>query len=1205
MKIRKLEICGFKSFVDKTTLVFDHDVTGIVGPNGCGKSNVVDAMRWAMGEQSAQRLRGKSMEDVIFNGSETRPAHDFAEVSITFDNSAGLAPPEYRDYAEICVTRRVDRQGRSDFLINKTAVRLLDITNLFLGTGIGKRAYSIIEQGRIGYIVSSKPEDRRQIIEEAAGITKFKARKKAAERKIEQTRQNLLRVHDVQREIERSLSSLQRQAQKAERYKCYRAELRELELYIATHRWLEWSTQAQVTQVALREQQCERERFEQELALHEAKLEAHLTALQQLQLTLEQSQQDAHAHHQKVQGIEAQQSEKRERLRALGEGAVSLRRESEALSGQQDAVRRESQALEEQLEHLTRQTQDADQALHEAQTHTDAHREQVCVHENRLRALNQERQSHRETGLRIDGQLQSLQRQQESHEEQRVQIEKEQEVLVQDHGQLRELSAQLDAQHRELQERQHSLKQDAELGSQQVNALKDKLKAAQTQMEQLRQRHTEKRSRLRSLETIHERFEGVGAGTRALMAKDTNNNDLSHQLHGLVIDRLSCDPQYAKALASVLGDAFQAIVSEDIHSAQQAVMYLSERRKGRASMVFRDTHTASLRPLTDVKSVHDPRVLGQLRDLVRVEPADQWLVDRLIADVCVVESCAQACALYLEHGYAVVALDGFYIDVTGKLTGGSGDPQGLHLLSMQREMRTLHAELGEEAEQLTCATETHKQLQETLNSEQARCETLRRELHASDIERVRAEKDLQRHAQSVTHNEEKQNGLSQRCEQARSFLATLDHKRQELQSQQVEHQSAYQQLERQHVDAEQALVQAREEQEKVQLRFTEAKVQASSLQQQLQNAQTTRERLLRSLTEVQESLARLSKDLHHSEEEQSQIATQLEQSKGDLDAAISASQQRDAHLEKSREDYHRCQEQSEPLQDKARTLRKQLEALQQTVTELQLKGNELAMHLDHLQQHTWERHRIALTSVLCDYHAQPLPSDASHQRVDELKRLIERMGEINLTAIEEYQEKAERHAFLDQQRSDLEEALKQLEDAIQKMNRESKERFEEAFHAIRTRFAEVYPRMFGGGKAELKLSDPSNMLETGVEIVAQPPGKKLGSLELMSGGEKALTAVSLVFAIFQYKPSPFCLLDEVDAPLDEANIGRFASAVRAMTAHSQFIVITHSKATMEHTDVLFGVTMEHPGISKLVSVELQRGQETDAQGTDEDQSAVA
>ncbi|MEM8606742.1 MAG: chromosome segregation protein SMC [Myxococcota bacterium] len=1185
MKIKKLEIAGFKSFVDQTVVHFDHDITCVVGPNGCGKSNIVDAIKWAMGEQSPSRLRGKHMEDVIFSGAEGRGPHGFAEVTLTFDNSDGLAPPDYRDYAEIQVTRRLDRQGRSDYLINKTPVRLLDITNLFLGTGVGKRAYSIIEQGRIGFIVTSKPEDRRTMIEEAAGISKFKLSKRAAERKMDQTRQNLLRVTDIIGELERSLASLKRQAQKAERYKRYKKEMRDLDLWVASHRFLDLRGQIASVAESLSKASEDVQASRRSLVAQEATVEAERVSLQQLSSEVERGQGHAYELDNSVRQLEGLIRQQRDRQAALVEREELAVRELGQLEERRETLRQESGTVRLALGELESLELEAENLLREVETELEQRRSTADEAERELAGVRQTLADAQSRSARAEALLGGFDARRAEIRNRIEQLEAETEALSarevecgQQRGELGARMSVLRSGKVETAERQQEIE-----GS--LGADRDALHRADAEVERVREALAVTRSRLRSLNEIHARFEGVGAGAHAVMTRYASSEPSRAGLVGLVADRLECAPEHTRALGAGLGDSLESLLVRDTDAALAAAGYLAQEGKGRAKFL---PLVPSGRPRVVPVFPAGAGIVGPLTTLVRFSREDETWVRYLLYDVLVVDSLSTASRLH-EQGFEgkLVTLDGQALHADGTVAGGAEDESASHLLRMKREIRELEESGARGEADLQRATGQQGQIRAAIAERQAAIDAARVEAHDAELEILGAERDLRAIDLDLQRVSERRQSISTREAEARASLEQIDREEEDTKAALADAQRAVSQGEEALAVSESVLSERRRYVEEQASQVTEVKVRATQSHERADRERSILSQLESSVAELDTRETRLRDDVDAAHRDRGQSAGRILLHQGRLtEAAHDASVARDA-LASQRARFEEAQIQLGTSEASLKELRGTIDEQSTELNALTLRDRELALGMEHLEEQVEEKHRVELAYVIGDYHARPMPTADDTGRAEELQRLIDRMGEINLTAIEEYEENAGRYEHLTSQRADLEEALTKLERAIKQMNKESRALFREAFAAINERFKRIYPLLFRGGKAELKLTDPRELLETGVEIIAQPPGKRLGSLELMSGGEKALTAVALIFAIFQYKPSPFCLLDEVDAPLDEANIGRFAESIQQMTDRSQFIIITHSKRTMEYADVLYGVTMEQPGISKLVSVELR------------------
>ncbi len=1187
MRIKRLDITGFKSFMDHMVFSFDDGITGVVGPNGCGKSNVVDAIRWVMGEQSAKNLRGRGMEDVIFNGSETQPPLNMAEVSLTFKvEERDILAPQYAGYPEITVTRRLFRSGESEYLINKTICRLLDVTELFLGTGVGTKAYSIIEQGRVGLIVSSKPEDRRSLIEEAAGITKYKARRRAAERKMEYTQQNLLRVTDITKELESRLDSLARQAKKAEKYKKLRAEAREIELHTASHRFLELHAEAKVLQARLENLSGEEREGLDRLRASEADLDNRRAVSDAQAGALETLSAEVHALESQVK-LDAQSLEHWEKdIRETQARIDTAQAERASLVQRREELVTSTAAREQELMGLAGSYREDEEAM-------------IAAGEE-LRRLT-ERQLELSTRLELErhGLMQVTSRL-ANHESNLLNLARQKADLQSRRGKLaveleaaRAEEAALDKSRAEvalrLEETQKSAHELAERKGQEEEVLQRTRQAfAENEILVISSREglSDKRSRLTSLVELQRNYEGFDRGVRAVMVK-AGEGHRSNGIFGLVADVVSAAPRFEKAIEAALGAALQHVVVESRAKGFELIDYLKSHTEGRSTFLPVDalpTHPELAEP-----DLTRPGVLGAAYAEVQCEDALRPVVTALLGDVVIVTDlgCARSYAAETGGRYTLVTLDGEVLHRAGPMTGGALEGAAIGALQKKREISELSEDVRAAEERYNEILTRHYTLQKQISQLEGVLKGLAKNQHAEELNLANHEKDLHRAGADLSRLRDRIGALQTEEEQFQQNVTGLEAEEEASRGEVAHGQADHQRREEQVKEITAELESLKQRAADASASLTSLRVKVAAGSERGEAARKELEQLVASRSELEGRIDRLEATLAEGLARAAELSARLEEGRASREGMAADFAARGAELEGRRKDH--AEEVARMREDEValRELREKLDSVTQGVSQISLKEKELALELSHLISQVEERHQAQLHEHVQNYHLQPLLGPEAEVRLRDLRAQLEKMGEINLTAIEEHAEIAKRFDFLNAQKLDLESSQAQLTEAIHKIDKTSRERFKQTFDVVNDKFQQVYPRLFGGGRASLVLTEDAGGGEPGVEILAQPPGKKLQSVGLLSGGEKALTAVALIFGIFLIKPTPFCLLDEVDAPLDEGNVGRYNEMVREMSSQSQFILITHNKRTMEIVDTIYGVTMEEPGISKLVSVKMK------------------
>ncbi len=1239
MKLKSLELHGFKSFVDKTTLVFEPGVTAVVGPNGCGKSNIVDAMRWVMGEQSPRRLRGKGMEDVIFQGSEGRSPVGLAEVVLTFDNSDGDGPPAFAAYAEIQITRRLYRTGESEYLLNRTPCRMRDVHDFFRDTGIGTKGYTIVEQGRIAEIISAKAEERRVLIEEAAGIGKYKARRREAESKIESTEQNLLRITDVLAEIRRQINSIDRQAKKAARYKRLRETLRVLELSIAADErraFAEGNEAAKLQLVELSDEVAGLEATlgERELAVQTTRLE-----LAESERVLSHGNESLLALRTDIKHHEGQIEFGRRERESLAETIAARRGELERLSEQLRAQEVEDEGAADELRSIESATASEAGLLASSETAVTEARE-------RLQEIEREREIANSALVEaLTGIARSEDRLSTISDRRAVidgRIRASDDVL--EVGQSE--SSRADSEQRELEEGLRNLLAERDRLMGLVRRALDShqeavagVREAAEKLREVRERRETRRARLDSLREVVERRDDVGEGARHLLSAE-NAQQSNLELRGLVRDLLEVDREVEFAVEAVLAERAEAIVVDQPATAIAALEQLRANHAGRGVLVSMSGDEPEATGFVP---------LGQpLLERVRARPGFEKLARTLLGGVNLVDDLREVLSIYNTGRIPAtfVTLKGDVLTSDGTVRGGAGaEGPGQGLLARMGEVRELTVEVADLDRQVAEAENSNRDVEAQLARAADELDNLRNRHHTAALAVANHEKDLERTRERVkTLGEAHEGRTIERSEiLAETDSLTEEHARLERTLEGVRDDRVNRQRE---LDAlALRLGSCGRELTRLETIATERRVEHAGRAEKRDRLRSIHERAIAAVAETREWIDRRNGEIAAAEARREELAETIANSETSLESQLREEEAARAGNDARRETYERVSGEVSALDEGVRELRNEISDRRGRVNEAELRSRELELTLAHLEESirdkwdvdiaTWsppsvdleepaatlpesgasltarpesEEPVVALpeseveaTGAELEEEAAPnaardarenailatLPLEQRKERLEEVRRKIQSLGEVNLGAIEEQEELSERLRFLTEQKEDLDRTLGSLRDAIQRINRTSRRRFKETFEEISKRFSENFPRLFNGGRASLSLTDSEDVLESGIDIMAMPPGKRLQNVNLLSGGEKTLTAIALLVSVFQVRPSPFFLLDEVDAALDDANVGRFNDLVREMAAWSQFIVITHNKRTIEVADLLYGVTMERKGVSKLVAVTMR------------------
>ncbi|MEY8753170.1 chromosome segregation protein SMC [Peribacillus frigoritolerans] len=1182
MFLKRLDVVGFKSFAEKISIDFVPGVTAVVGPNGSGKSNVTDAVRWVLGEQSAKSLRGAKMEDIIFSGSDTRKALNFAEVSLTLDNETNSLPI---DFHEVSVTRRVYRSGESEFFINNQGCRLKDIIDLFMDSGLGREAFSIISQGKVEEILSSKAEERRVIFEEAAGVLKYKTRKRKAESKLTETQDNLNRVHDILHELEGQVEPLKIQSSLAKEFLAKKDELEQIEVALTVYEieelYEKWEKLSQELE--------KHNEMEQQMAGQLQDREAHLKKLRDSLATLETSING-------LQEILLNASEELEKLEGRKEVLKERKKNAAQNKSQLEKAIVEGEAA---VERLSLQKERETEILHALNLEVKGISETLHEKQKRLGLFNSDIEAvieakksdyiewlNKQASAKNEKQYLLQQLAQQEHKNAKLDMENEKFLTerMEITAKKMEYSQLMDNMTKQLEEHVTYFRNQQN----KLNAAKDTYQKQETTLYKAYQFLQQAKSRKELLEEMEDDYAGFFQGVKeVLKAKETLRG-----IEGAVAELIKVPKEYETAIETALGGAMQHIVVEREEHAREAISFLKKNRYGRATFLPLSVIKAreiSANQLSMLKS-HSAFV-GTGSSLIQYDDRHAAIAENLLGTVIITTDLkgANDLAKMMQHRFRFVTLEGDIVNPGGSMTGGALKQKTTSLLSrkteleelqqklaamevktnqLEKQVKQLKVDVGVQEQTLEQTRKTGERLrlqEQTLKGELREVELQERNvnerLHLYDLDK---NSYLEEQQQKTARLEE----LEELLESCKSEIEGLDRLISEMTEQKQSQQSSKESL------AEET---------------NELRVMLASKRGQLQNQKEKMERIESDLSKESSRLAENKDDLglltnemtdsSSGEESLEDMAQQKLLDKNGAIEGITIKKQEKNELLMEVETLELS------LKEENRLYRGIVEVIKDEEVKLTRLDVELENRLDHLR----EEYTLSFEGAKEQYPLM-MPADEAQKRVKLIKLAIEELGTVNLGAIDEYARVAERYEFLLSQKEDLQQAKDTLFQVIDEMDDEMKRRFADTFYSIRKEFEQVFKALFGGGRAELKLTNPDDLLNTGVDIIAQPPGKKLQNLSLLSGGERALTAIALLFSILKVRPVPFCILDEVEAALDEANVVRFSQFLRKFSRETQFIVITHRKGTMEEADVLYGITMQESGVSKLVSVRMEESE---------------
>ena len=1191
LKLAELNVVGFKSFAKKTNVIFHDGMTAIVGPNGCGKSNIVDSIRWVMGEQKSGVLRSERMDNVIFAGSASAKPVGMAEVSLRIENTHNLLPVEY---SEVLITRRLFRSGESQYLINGNQCRLKDINDLFMDTGMALGSYSVIELPQVERLLNGKQEERRKIFEEAAGITKYKIRRKASLRKLENTEKDLLRIEDILSEVEKTTRSLKRQVSKAEKYKEYSDELRDLEIRFAEYEFARMNRELKPLMTEFNSIRDEREKISTNLAQHETSFESLRHNLLDLEKQLTTSQQEYNARSHEVQKFEERILVNSERIRSLkelqgryAEEKKNLNARVEELTATSDEAQYEFKNAKKELLKVQEEFEIRNSEFSELRKAFETKRGQLKESETEILRYTEELNRTQNEGERLKATEENL----------GSRIKQITEESDNHSARLEELAVQI----KNTETNKDSLEQERAKKKNQHETLQKEIAEAKSSLENLQKSEMQDKNRIEVLENqavmvkrLLESYQDYPAGVRHLATLP------SEQFHtfGAIANLLHMPQEYRIAVAAALGDSATYLVVEDLNVAFNGIGLLQQEKKGTAAFI--PVRKVSSAPI-EHPEIEDLGVVGWANELVQCEPQYKSILDILLGNCLLVQDLETAHRLYKQlqhHKINLVTLNGEVLGHWGIVKGGSLNKKQMDFVGREEQLE----ELLEEIEQLKATVEKRRliivQRNEQIAASTSESEALA--ISVNNLDELISAKRLE-FGQLQYEDQSTRELLKERQAEKENLIREMGKVDENLKNKSVDSQELLSKRQK----ASDLTMKFSQEQKELEDRLNSAAVVVQELQVKVAKLQSVYESRQRESDSLQSQIHDSKRMIQLREEETQRAIEEIGELedinttyRGNIEQireSLSGIQKKISDL---REQQYQVNVQVDEREKEIKVVRSRSENMSETVHQIELRVSELKMNIENLTTRITNEYEYTLGSQSFD---DDMDIGQVREIVHDLKEKIKAFGPVNLLALKEYDKEKERLDFLTTQRDDLIKARKDLKETINVVNKTAREKFLGTFHEVRKNFSEVFRTFFEGGRADIVLREGDDPLEGDIDIFATPGGKRLSSLALLSGGEKSLTAVSLLFAIYLVKPSPFCIFDEVDAPLDDVNVKRFAHALQEYSTNTQFIVVTHNKLTMRAANQLYGVTMEDQGVSKVVSVkfdsavELTEGQAVPAE----------
>lgn len=1181
MYLKRLELQGFKSFADKTILEFKPGITSVIGPNGSGKSNISDAIRWVLGEQSMKSLRGAKSEDIIFAGTQSRKSLGFAEVSIVIDNSDAKLPIEY---SEVTVTRKLYRNGETGYFINKTPCRLKDILELFMDTGIGKDGYSIIGQGKIDEILSNKSEDRRHIFEEAAGIVKYRTRKQESEKKMEQTKLNLLRINDILTEIEGNIEPLKAQSEKAKQYLNLREELKNIEVGLFVYNI---NTYKEKLEQIIKDEEimtAQRNIENEKLTSIQSLKDSLKQELDEITTQIEQMQNIGFESTNKIEKINSEIGISKERIQNNIANKERLESEIQELKTRIGELQEEEKQRQEKKANLFQNKEKFEEELKQKETELAKLTKTLSDKELEIEAKKQKIETNTDKKYEVLADINTQEANYENLEKRKKTLKIELENIISELDSTRDNKQELSKKFYEIQSKRNIVSNNLQQETTEKESCMNKIKDFEEEINKLNYQMNMKDARHKFLLETEKEKEGYIKSVKELLLDCDKNSQLKKGMHGVLANLISVNKEYELAIEMCLGQALQNVVTETEEDAKKLVEHLRNNNLGRAS--FLPISSIRGKRIENVISNGMKGVIGIASDLVKCDKKYTQIVLNLLGRTVVVEDMNIGISLAKMNNYSfrIVTLKGDVISSSGSITGGSVATKTVNILGRSREIEELEKEIKKLSKKIEEITLQKQKYLESITEVIEKVAGLEKELQ--DIEIVYAAEN-----QKMVSIEENIYKLEQRRDKLKEEELSINKQKEESIKQKEEKEQEVEKLNSEikslSEEVEQFATVNKDNQKYIDdLNFdiTNLKISVSSFIESEASIEEFVERIRQEILNNNNNIENKNNTLNQAIKENAELQTKIDNLNSEIEQIKAEVNNSSENIEKLKQ---LRTEKNELLDKKEEEITNQfsiLEGLKEQIVKMDFKKTKLEQDIEQLINTLWDEYEITPNNA--GEYKKPNNIAQAQKEVSSIREKIKDLGSINIDSIEEYKKISERYDFMCEQRLDLENTVAKLRKVISEMTQTMEQQFKEKFEIINKNFNEVFIELFGGGKAELILTDEDNVLECGIDIRVQPTGKKLQNMMLLSGGEKAFTAIALLFAILKINPAPFCILDEIEAALDDVNVYRFAEYLKKFSQASQFLVITHRKGTMEVADTVYGVTMEENGISKLLSMKL-------------------